>query len=73
MKGQKSQWERILEYMQSHSGITSLDAFRLFGETRLSAIIYDLRHMGYKILSQRETGTNRYHKKVSYVRYKLIK
>lgn len=38
------QWEEVLGYMKEHGGITSMDAYREFNITRLSAIIWILRH-----------------------------
>lgn len=34
----------IFEYLQTHDSITTLQAFNKFGISRLSAVIYDLRH-----------------------------
>lgn len=50
MRTEKSQYMKILRYMETHEdGITSMDAINLFGCTRLSAIIWTLRHDGYLI------------------------
>ena len=38
-----SQNARLLDYLQTHEGITTAEAFDLFGITRLSARIWDLR------------------------------
>ena len=48
MKGSK---QTILRYLVEHplTGLTSSQAFELFGVTRLSARIYDLRNKGYQI------------------------
>lgn len=40
---------KVLEYMKKHGRITSLDAIREIGCTRLSGRIYDLKKMGYAI------------------------
>ena len=55
----KSQNEKILRYMKENGSITSMEAFRKLGITRLSARIYDLRKAGYQIDSHR-VYTNRY-------------
>lgn len=47
-----SQNSRILEYMRNNKGITSLDAIRYIGCTRLSARIADLKKAGYAIDSR---------------------
>lgn len=57
----KTQTNSILNYLKNHkSGITSMDAFKLFGATRLSAIIFSLRHQGYNISSTVKPVKNRY-------------
>lgn len=68
MKGSKP---RIIEYMKKHGGITSQDAFRELGITRLSARIKDLRDMGYDIRTLMIEGVNRYSESVRYGKYVL--
>lgn len=55
-----SQTKDVLVWLKKHRSITSWQAISMFGATRLSAIIYDLRGAGYNIESKRETVTNRY-------------
>ena len=67
----KTQKEKILWYLRKHrKGITSMKAFWLFRATRLSAIIYDLRHAGYQIQTMMEDNTLCVGK---HARYVLIK
>lgn len=66
-----TQNEMVLEYLKEHKGITTLDAFREFGITRLSGRIFNLREQGYKIKSVDLIGKNRYGKSVRYTRYEL--
>ena len=40
---------QVLEYIKEHGSITSLEAIRAIGCTRLSGRIYDLKKMGYDI------------------------
>ena len=40
---------QVLEYIKEHGSITSLQAIRSIGCTRLSGRIYDLKKMGYAI------------------------
>lgn len=47
-----SQNTQVLEYMKKNQGITSLDAIRYIGCTRLSARIADLKKKGYAIDSR---------------------
>ena len=63
--------DRVLQYLRDVGSITSLDAIREFGNTRLSASIWLLRNEGYNIKTTFETNKNRYGEKVSYVRYYL--
>jgi hypothetical protein len=60
---------RVLKHLQNFGSITSFDAIRKFGATRLSAIIYNLRQDGYIVNTEMETGTNRYGKPIRYARY----
>ena len=69
MKGSKF---RIIEYMKEHNGITSQDAFKDLGITRLSARIKELREMGYNISTIMVDGTNRYGESIRYGLYRLV-
>lgn len=62
--------DRVLQYLKENNSITSLEAIKEFGATRLSAIIYNLRKE-HNITTQYETSKNRYGDSVSYARYKL--
>lgn len=65
-----TQGERVLDYMQEYGSITSLEAFRDLGITRLSGVIFDLRKL-YPINSITEKSRNRYGEETSYSRYYL--
>ena len=66
------QQERVLKYMQDFGSITSLDAFKDLGVTRLSAVIHTLRHKkGYVINAKTESSKNRYNEPVYYARYSM--
>lgn len=69
--GKISLSERVLQYMEDFGSITSMDAFKDLGVTRLSASIFILREKGYNIKSVPESSKNRYGDKVHYVRYEL--
>ena len=43
------QTAKVLEYMRTHDGITTLEAFNSLGVTRLSARIWDLKEAGFRI------------------------
>ena len=70
---QKTQHERVLDYLKAHKeGMTSLDAFNLYGIMQMpKRIFYSQKPKGYKILSMSETGKNRFGETVHYTRYVL--
>lgn len=68
-----SQRTEVLKYLKRHKYITSYQAFEMFGATRLSAIIFDLRKQGYKIGGIWEICTDRYGVEKRFLRYFLIK
>lgn len=67
----KSQTEDILRFMDEEGSITSMDAIKEFGATRLSSIIFNLRKRGYDIETHMEVRKNRYGHNVEYARYVL--
>lgn len=44
-----SQEKEVLKHLQINRTITSMEAINLYGATRLSAIIFNLRKKGYNI------------------------
>ena len=60
----------VLNYLKTHVGMTSMDAFDL-GITRLSAAIFNLRQAGHNIVNVKKDGINRYGSKIHYVEYRL--
>ena len=67
-----TQKELILDYMRTHNGITSREAFVHLGITRLSARIHDLRGEGYQIINQRCEAPTRHGKTAHFDRYKVV-
>lgn len=63
--------ELILKHLKDYGSITSWEAIKEYGCTRLSAVIYNLRKV-YVIESEIETSVNRYGYTVRYAKYKLI-
>lgn len=59
-KKQKVQWQDILSYMQMYGSITSMEAWDKFHATRLAAVIFNLRNMGYDIETRDCVGKNEY-------------
>lgn len=66
MRGNKA---RLLSHFERFGAITSLEAFQKYGITRLSAVIFDLRDLGYKIDTILIDGENRYGEAVRYGKY----
>lgn len=58
----------VKEHLEQGKTITSYEAFKLYNITRLSAIIYDLRKLGYLIFSDIKKGNG-----CVYAEYKLLK
>ena len=68
-----NQCEKIVFYIQMFGSISSFEAFRDLGITRLSARIYELRNAGYHFDEEFETSKNRFGESVSYKRYRFQK
>lgn len=67
-----TQTEMVLRYMQDFGSITPVDAMREFGCMRLGARIYDLKRDGHVIITERKKHKNRYGRKISYARYRVV-
>lgn len=65
----KTKTGEIIKYLESNGSITSLDAIKLFGATRLAAIIFCLRRKGYIIDSEDRVGIDKYGNSMRYVEY----
>ena len=68
-----SQDKIVLWHMTKHKSITSMDAFSMYGITRLSAKIYNLRQDGHKIGMVWEESVNRYGVPVRFGKYFIEK
>lgn len=64
-------YTRLLEYLKEFKHITSLDAIKDLGNTRLSATIYELRKDGYNIISEDLTVKNRWGNNTTIAKYIL--
>lgn len=65
---------KVLQYIQDFGHISTLDAFRDLGITRLSARIHDLKHKdNCKFRKERVYYTDRYGDKRHYDNYFLVK
>lgn len=70
--GKVSQKEKVLNHLQNHRCITSMEAFSKYGATRLSAIIFDLKKEGYLIKATNVTRKNSDGNVCNYAEYSLM-
>ena len=69
-----SQTKLVLQHLIKRGSITSYEAIKLYGVTRLSAIIYILRHnYGYAITSRLKQVSTRFGNKTNIAVYELEK
>ena len=61
----------ILKHLKTFPFLTSKEAFELYGITRISARIKELRDMGYDIETVMVEGTTRFGESCRYARYVL--
>lgn len=52
--------KEVLRHLMEQGSITTYEAFQLYGATRLSAIIFDLRKRGHNIVTKETVGQDRY-------------
>lgn len=65
-----SQREMVLKHLEDFKNITTWEAYKDYGITRLSDRIFTLRKI-YDIKDEWEYGTNRYGKKIRWKKYIL--
>jgi len=68
----KTNQDRVIDYIKQFGSITTIEAFRDLGNTRLSASIYELKKKGYNFKVMEEKSKNRFGASTSYSRYYLI-
>lgn len=73
MAKRKGYKEIVLEHFKRFEYITTWDAFEMYGMTRLSAVIYNLKKDGYVFEDKMITEVNKYGNKITIKGYKLIK
>ena len=66
-----SQNDLVLEYCRAYGSITTLEAFRDLGITRLASRIHDLKKAGYEFERETISGRNRFGAKVHFMKYTL--
>lgn len=69
----KNQTAAIREHLASGKSITSMEAFTLYGCTRLSAKIHDMKKSGFNIVGIDVHSMNRYGRVCTYKKYSLTK
>ena len=66
-----TQNSEVLAHLIKHGSITSIEAIQKYGCTRLAALIFNYRAMGYDIETERMTTKNRYGNAVTVAVYRL--
>lgn len=73
MSNKNSASKALKEYLRKNGTITTLEAFKKLGITRLSAYIFILRNNGWIISSTPATAKTRYGKTTKYSIYYVSK
>ena len=63
--------QRVFDYMVEFGSITTLQAFVDLGESRLSAMIFNLKKKGVNIADERKQVSNRYNEKRYVKEYRI--
>lgn len=69
MRGQRL---AVLNELKAGNEVTSMTMWRKYGITRLSGIIYDLKGMGYHIITVMIECTTRFSEKTQCAKYVLV-
>lgn len=67
--GNTNKTKEVLKHLKNKGSITSWEAIQLYGATRLSAIIFNLKDRGYLIDSVRMESEDRYGNVSRYAKY----
>lgn len=73
MSKKKSQISEIIHHLRKYKTITSMEAIKRYGATRLSGIIYVLKERGFGIETELVEVKNRYGHITRIAVYHLIK
>lgn len=68
----KSQSDAVLWHLKTYGSITSYEAIREYGATRLSAIIFNHRRDGYDIASLPLTKKTRFGRNTTIAKYTYV-
>lgn len=66
-----SQAERVLQYLEDGNTITTLNAFKELGITRLAARVHELKRDGHNVKKNTISVTNRFDEKCAVAEYYL--
>jgi hypothetical protein len=66
-----TQKERVLQHLKTYGHITSWQAIKEYGCTRLADVIFRLKDE-YSIATQMQESTNRFGDKVRYAKYVFV-
>jgi hypothetical protein len=66
-----TQKERVLQHLREHGHLTSWQAIKEYGCTRLADVIFRLKDE-YSIATQMQETTNRFGDKVRYAKYVFV-
>ena len=55
----RKQTEQVLDYMMMYGSISTIEAFEVFRITRLAAVIFNLKKLGYNIKTTMESRGNK--------------
>ena len=69
----KTQTDAIKWHLKNYGHITSLEAIREYGATRLASIIFNLKKNGYTIHREDLQFTTRFNKKTTVAKYLYFK
>lgn len=67
-----SQANRLLDYLKEFGSVTTWEAFKELGITRLSARIFEIKERGYLIKTELVNDKNRFGESIHYNKYSLI-
>ena len=70
--GKVTQKSLVIKYIHDFGSISSWDAFKDLGITRLSGRIFELKQQGYVFRKERVHTRNRYNKPCHYDKYFLV-
>ena len=66
-----SQADRVLQYLEDGNTITTLNAFKELGITRLAARVHELKRDGHNVKKNTISVTNRFDEKCAVAEYYL--